>query len=197
MVKGKAFSGQTKLFVKGLSMFCLNEKVVYPGHGVAKISNIVKKFVGTQEVTFYELNFLNKEVTVLVPTDNACAIGIRALSSTDNIKDAYTLLTKPARKADSYEFTVNNWNKRNKEYQLKLRTGNLKDLLEIYRDLRHMACQKELSFGEKNLLQQTESLLVEEISIVEHIGQEKTIEQLRSLCSIYKNKKFVNEEKVF
>lgn len=165
-------------------MFCLNEKVVYPGHGVAKINRLIKKIVAGQEALFYELTFLNKEVTVLVPTDNAESVGIRALCSAEQIDDCFKIFATPARKINNYEFTASNWNKRNKEYQNKLRSGNLKDLLEIYRDLRFISTQKELSFGEKNLLAQTEILLSEEISLVQRLGQEQAIEQLRSLCTI-------------
>ena len=169
-------------------MFCLNEKVVYPGHGVANINRLIKKIVSGQETTFYELTFLNKDVTVLVPTHNAESVGIRPLSSQEHIKDVFRILTAPARRINHYEFTASNWNKRNKEYQLKLRTGSLSDLSEIYRDLRYIATQKELSFGEKNLLHQTEALLVEEISLVHKLGQEKTIEHLRSLCAMHISK---------
>lgn len=174
-------------------MFCLNEKVVYPGHGVAKINKIIKKIVSGQEVTFYELTFLHKDVTVLVPTKNSESVGIRRLSSSESIKDAFKVLTLPARRINQYEFSATNWNKRNKEYQNKLRTGSLRDLLEIYRDLRHISAQKELSFGEKNLLQQTEMLLAEEISLVEHLAQENAIEQLRSLCT----SKLVREKSIY
>lgn len=163
-------------------MFCLHEKVVYPGQGVARIDRLVKKTMGGQEITFYELTFLHKEVTVLVPTESAESVGLRALSSPDHIQDAFKLFEVQPKKLQQYEFSATNWNKRNKEYQLKLRTGSLRDLLEIYRDLRIIAQQKELSFGEKNLLSQTESLIVEEIALVEHVAQEKAIEQLRSMC---------------
>ena len=170
-------------FKKRMLMFSLREKVVYPGHGVAQINRIVEKQVAGNSMTYYELTFLNKDVTVLVPTKNALSVGIRQLSSTENIVDVLKILSEPAKRINHYEFTASNWNKRNKEYQLKLRTGNLRELSEIYRDLRFIETQKELSFGEKNLLQQTESLLVEEISLVQKIEQNKAIEQLRSLCA--------------
>lgn len=165
-------------------MFSLNEKVVYPGHGVARISRIVEKTIAGKSEAFYELTFLSKDVTVLVPTNNPESVGLRPLSSNEYISDVFKSLTKPARKLCHYEFTASNWNKRNKDYQNKLRTGSLIDLSEIYRDLRYIATQKELSFGEKNLLNQTELLLVEEISLVQQLGQEKTIEQLRSLSIV-------------
>jgi len=165
-------------------MFYLHEKVVYPGHGVAKIQRIIKKLVGGAEASFYELVFLNKDMTVLVPTANADAVGLRALSSHEHVLGVFSHLTKASDNQTNIEFTPANWSKRNKEYQTKLKNGDLKELCEIYRDLHMISGYKELSFGEKNLLQQIESLLVEEISLVEEVGEEKTIEHLRSLCSV-------------
>jgi CarD family transcriptional regulator len=165
-------------------MFALHEKVVYPGHGVAFINNIVEKIVAGQKTTYYELIFLNKDVTILVPTTNALTVGIRALSSLQNIDDVFKIIAEPAPEAHPYEFNASNWNKRHKRYQLKLRKGSLKELSEIYRDLRFIETQKELSFGEKSLLHQTELLLAEEISLVKKLEQETTVEQLRSQCNI-------------
>lgn len=167
-------------------MFCLNEKVVYPGHGVAIVNRLIKKQISNKEVSFYELTFLSKDITVLVPVSNTNLIGLRSLSSLQDVKDAFNLLEKSLvdRKFEKTEFSNNNWNKRNKEYQLKLRSGSLLDLLEIYKDLRYLVSYKELSFGEKNLLQQAEALLVEELSVIENVSYEKMLEKLRSSCSV-------------
>lgn len=163
-------------------MFKLHENVVYPGHGVARINRILEKNVAGTSIVFYELLFLSRDVTVLVPTNNADIVGLRALSTPQSIQDIFYTLAEPARKIDYHEFAASSWNKRSKGYQLKLRTGSLKELSEIYRDLRFIGTQKTLSFGEKNLLSQTEALLVEEISIVCNLGQDKAIESLRGVC---------------
>ena len=177
-------NGKSFLWVslKGLLMFALHEKVVYPGHGVAQVTSIVEKNVAGVTTTYYELKFLTKDVTILVPTTNAEAVGIRKLSSSDHIDDIFKILATPAKKISHYEFTASTWNKRNKEYKLKLGRGGLKDLSEIYRDLRFIETQKELSFGEKNLLSQTEVLIGEEISLVHKCTQEQIIKQLRTIC---------------
>lgn len=163
-------------------MFVLGEKVVYAGHGVAKISRIVEKKVAGSTTSFFELKFINKDMTILVPTNNLGTVGVRRLSSRENIDSIYKILSEPAEPVSTDLFT-SNWNKRNKEYQGKLRTGNLAEICKIYRDLKHIAIYKELSFGEKNLLHQTEALLAEEISIVENVAEDKAIEQLRALVS--------------
>lgn len=163
-------------------MFSLHENVVYPGYGVARINRIIEKNVGTSVITFYELSFFNKDATVLVPTENAQSVGLRSLSTEKSIQDIFKNLTKPIPRNDCQEFAASSWNKRNKSYQLKLRTGSLRELLEIYSDLRSIGSQKKLSFGEKKLLSHAESLLVEEISIVCKLEQGETIEKLRETC---------------
>ena len=161
-------------------MFSLYEKVVYPGHGVAEISRIIEKKVGSSTAKFFELKFLNKDMTILVPTNNLTSVGLRPLSTSKKINDVFKLLSEPTEKILN-ELAASNWNKRNKDYQCKLRTGNLYELCAIYRDLKYISTEKELSFGEKSLLQQTENLLAQEISIVKQVEEDAAIEHLRSL----------------
>lgn len=153
--------------------------MVYPGHGVARIGRIVEKVVAGGIVRFFELEFLNKSMTILVPTNNLSSIGLRRLSSRESIESAIEILTMPA--IVCKDMSLGNWNKRSKSYQSKLRTGDIIEICRIYRDLNHLAARKELSFGEKNLLQQTEALLVEEISLVKDVGAEQAMTDLRSL----------------
>ena len=126
---------------------------------------LLKKKLQARVLQFFELRFLNKDMTILVPTDNATAVGIRPLSSTEYINDIFKVLAQPVL-IKHLDATVSNWNKRNKEYQGKFAVVIYWKLCAIYRDLRHIEGNKELSFGEKNLLQQTENLLIEEIAIV-------------------------------
>lgn len=163
-------------------MFTCCENVVYPGHGVAKIKRIVEKNVGGVLTVFYELVFLHKDVTVLVPRESAEQVGLRPLSSADHVDLVFEMIGNAvARARRRPEFSASSWNKRNKGYQLKLRTGSLQELSEIYRDLRLIEEEKPLSFGEKHLLIQTESLLAEEISLVKNMDHDATIEQLRAV----------------
>lgn len=165
-------------------MFSLHQKVVYPGHGVAHVNRIIEKQIGTEAASFYELTFLNKDMTILVPVTNIESIGLRSLSSVEDIHSIFKSLSKPERKLSPFEFSASSWNKRHKEYQLKLRRGTIEDLSAIYKDLRTIEAQKKLSFGEKTILQKTEGLLVEEIAVVQDAEADKTVQKLRTLCSM-------------
>ncbi len=182
LIVGKTFS-TVGTFCEGLPMsvqFELNEKVVYPGHGVAKVHRIVEKTISGTITTFYELKFINQDMTILVPMQNLFAIGVRALSSSDSISDICRYLAATSPKIPHPDLVASNWKHRNKDYQIKLRTGSLRDISEIYRDLKYIEQYKELSFCEKNLLDRTERLIVEEIALVKKLVEEKAIEYVRS-----------------
>lgn len=167
-------------------MYSLNEKVVYPGQGVARINQIVEKNIAGKQVIFFELKFLNKDMTILVPIDNIVNVGIRKLSSEEIINHIFDILNMPIKKNNKYkEINSSSWNKRSKQYQLTLRSGNLIEIAKIYKDLQYIAQQKELSFGERNLLIQTQMLLTQEISLVRNVKIEEAADQLKN-CFTFK-----------
>lgn len=159
-------------------MFNLNDRVVYPGHGVARITQIITKLMGGKHTSFYELKFINKDMTILVPVHTKNSI--RPLTPQERVGDIFKFLAQPARKTSIFDMPTN-WKQRNKDYQSKLRTGNLMDISAIYRELKHIEKNKELSFCEKNLLAQTEMLLAEELALIQHTGEEKVVQHLRSI----------------
>jgi CarD family transcriptional regulator len=163
-------------------MFSLKEKVVYPGHGVAQVERIIEKTIGGCSTKFVELTVISTRMTVLVPLDNLDETGIRRISSHENIEHMFKLLEQPAQRLvdKNIDAAVANWSKKNKAYQCAIRTGDLAEVCRIYRELAHIAVQKELSFGEKNLLHKTESLLVEEISIATDTPVEVARDRLRT-----------------
>ena len=162
-------------------MFNINEKVIYPGHGVAVIEEIVEKLVAGNNIEFFKLDFLYKDMTALVPVNNVQHMSIRELSSKEEVQKVLNELDRlPERKLENLDFTPSGWNKRNKDYQLKIQGGFLIDLAKIYRDLMFVAKQKELSFGERGLLQMAEELLVQEIEIVLKKDRDSVLREIRS-----------------
>jgi len=162
-------------------MFKLNDKVFYPGHGVAQIVSIDDKHVAGSKVSFFKLKFIFKEMTILVPIKNVDAIGVRSLSTKEDVVKALNELYKlPENQLGSVDFTPTGWNKRNKEYQQKIQKGCLVDLARVYRDLMFIAKQKDLSFGEKSLLSTTEDLIVQEIMVIRSDERDEAVREIRA-----------------
>lgn len=163
-------------------MFGINQKVVYPGHGVAIVQRILEKSLAGKIAYFYELKFVHKDMTILVPVDNIASVGVRELSSIQQVTLVYGFLRAPAVKISQQDLTASSWNKRSKKYQFLLRTGDIFEIAKIYKDLSFIASFKELSFGERALLAQTEGLLVQEIAFVENRAEQDVAEQIRTSC---------------
>jgi CarD family transcriptional regulator len=144
------------------------------------VDGIIEKNVAGSKVKFIKLSFLHKDMMILVPLYNADKIGLRPISSQEIITQALTeLQKKPERKLENIDFTPSGWNRRHKEYQLKIISGKLIDIIKIYRDLMHISLQKDLSFGERTLLQNIEDLIAQEIQSSQNINREKVIQDLR------------------
>jgi CarD family transcriptional regulator len=162
-------------------MFQINDKVIYPGHGVANVESIAEKNVGGSTVKFLKLSFLFKDMTILVPLYNETLIGLRYPSSSETLEETMGVLCKkPDKKLESIDFTPSGWNRRNKEYQMKILSGQLIEIAKIYRDLMYISLQKDLSFGERTLLQNIEDLLAQEIQVVKNTTRESVIQDIRS-----------------
>ncbi len=175
---GESFSGHRLDCKERGVMFSQNEKVVYSGHGVAQITRILEKTIAGSKVRFFELKFISKDMTILVPVESAVAAGMRSLSSKEQIDNLFKMMIEPIQPVSS-ENGIINWNKRNKEYQIKIRTGDISEIGEIYRDLNRSERVKELSFGEKDLLHKTELFLIEEISLVKRMTPKDVENKLR------------------
>ncbi len=162
-------------------MFKVDDVVVYPAHGVASIEEVVEKSVLGKTVKFFKLKLLFKNTKILVPIRNVQKIGIRYLNSLRELKIAFNELFKPpVKKLTGLDITPTGWNKRHKEYQIKIQDGLLVEMMQIYRDLMHTSFEKELSFGERNILHVTEELIVEEIQHIKGKEKDVVLQELRS-----------------
>lgn len=164
-------------------MFKENEIVVYPGYGVARVTEISDRKVGGESISFYKLKFIYKDMTVLVPLKGLQTSGVRAVSEPDCINKVLSVLSefdgKSADEKSPGDFTPNAWNKRFREYQLKIQKGQLEGIAEIYKDLMQLSFKKDLSFGEKNLLATIEDLLIQELLVACKLPKEELLKKIK------------------
>lgn len=162
--------------------FKVNEIVFYPAHGVAVVEDIIEKSVSGSALQFYKLSFLYKDMTVLVPLANSTQTGIRSLNVAQKLEECLALYTSEviAHRFDTVDISPAVWSKRQREYQSRVQTGEFSVVLSIYQELMYVAQQKELSFGEKGLLQTAEDLLSQELMVVRNIEHSDALELLRA-----------------
>lgn len=137
--------------------FQIGDKAVYPAHGVAEVTGIESCSVGGDKQTFYILRILDNGVKVMIPTGTN---GLREIMGPQEVDAVFDVLRE---KEISVESTT--WNRRYREYKDKIDSGDPKQIAEVLRDLYLLKNDKDLSFGERKMLDTAKSLLVKELSI--------------------------------
>ena len=160
-------------------MFTVGDNAVYPGHGVGTILGKVKKVVAGEQIEFYEMQILdsncNKPIRVMIPTDKANE-RLRSISPASKVRKVYTILKDRNVKLDRQT-----WNRRYREYSEKIRTGDLEEIAGVLRDLFLLKNSKELSFGERKMLDTARNLLVKEISLSKNVPELKIEGDLKQI----------------
>lgn len=157
--------------------FKKGEKVVYPAHGVAIIDDIQVRVISGTERRFYMLKILGAEkTTIMIPTENVDAVGLRRVIGKDMVDKIYRILKQRKVEADTQT-----WNRRYREYTEKIKTGSPLEIAKVLRDLLVLKGDKELSFGERKMLDTARSLLVKELSIAKANSEEKIMEELKTI----------------
>ena len=148
-------------------IFRIGDLAVYPAHGVGRIESIETKSIGGKRQDFYIMRILDNEMKIMIPIPNAQAVGLRGLIGMDDIPRVYNILK-------TREISVNGgtWNRRYREYMEKIKTGSIYELAEVLRDLTVLKSDKELSFGERKMLDTARTLLLKELSIVQEVSEE-------------------------
>ncbi len=144
-------------------MFSLNQLVVYPAQGVGKIERLERKAVGGQTIELYIIRILANNITVMVPVSNAVAVGLRGLCSTE---EAEAVLLSLQDRSTFTGYTGQNWNRRYREYSERLQSASLLDVGYVLKELILISGEKDLSFGERRLLEQAMTLVTSELACV-------------------------------
>ncbi len=160
-------------------MFKIGDKAVYPAHGVGVIEDIKCKVISGNKRTFYVLRILEKEMTIMIPTDNVQSVGLREIIDKKEVPKVFRILSEKNGKID-----CQTWNRRYREYMEKIKSGSVYEVAEVLRDLVHLRCDKDLSFGERQMLDLAQNLLVKELSIAKNMAEEKVRLRLLSIFNI-------------
>lgn len=159
-------------------MFKVHEFVVYPAQGVGKIESIDHQEIGGATCELYIVRILANNITLMVPVRNAINVGLRRLIDKDQAQSILDSLTNPE---PATVYTGQNWNRRFREYSDKLKSVEPAQVAIVVRELLLIGRAKELSFGERRLLEQAMTLIVGELSEVLACPEQKLREQIQAV----------------
>lgn len=159
-------------------MFAPDNLVVYPAQGVGRIERIDHKDIGGVACEFYIVRIRANSITLMVPVHNAVNVGLRPLITR---KEASRILDVLRSDRERTVFTGQNWNRRFREYSERLKSPDLAVVADVLRELLLIGRNKELSFGERRLLEQAMSLVGGELAEVLGVSQDELREDLLAL----------------
>src|SRR4030065_492095 len=73
------------------------------------------------------------------------------------------------------------WNRRYREYMEKINTGSIYGIAEVLRDLYLLKEEKELSFGERKIMDTAKNLLVKELAIARNVKETDILREVRTI----------------
>ena len=149
-------------------MFKVGEMAVYPAHGVGIIESIEEKEISGTCQLFYTMRIVDNGMTIMIPSCNIESVGLRQIIPRKRVKDVYEILRNK-----DIEIDNQTWNRRYREYMEKIKTGSVFEIAAVLRDLYTIKHEKELSFGERKLMDMATNLLVKELAIAEGADEQK------------------------
>jgi CarD family transcriptional regulator len=148
--------------------FAVGDKAVYPVHGVAEVVALEQRDIGGSKTAVYILKILDTGMKIMIPTTNAGSVGLRDLITSKQVKEVFEIL-----KARDIPRDTQTWNRRYREYMEKIKTGSVFEIAEVMRDLCVLRVTKDLSFGERKMLDTARGLLTKELALAKGVGEDK------------------------
>ena len=140
--------------------FKVGENAVYPKYGVGIVTGVETKEIMGSSQTFYIVHIKETGMKIMVPKNNAKNVGLRPVISDNEAGKVIEILKEKDVKIDNQT-----WNRRYRDYMEKIKTGSVFEIAEVLRDLFLLKVDKDLSYGEKQMLEKARNLLLTELSI--------------------------------
>jgi CarD family transcriptional regulator len=156
--------------------FNVGDKAVYPAQGVAEVIRIEEKDIAGSRQQFYVLRILDTDRKILVPVANASAVGLRQVIGELEICEIFDILRERTTAFDNQT-----WNRRYRAFMDKIKTGSIYDVAEVLRDLYRLKVDKQLSFGERRMLETARTLIVKEIAIARSQNEGVVVSEIESI----------------
>ncbi len=144
--------------------FAVGAKVVHPHHGAGTVICISQKGLGERRRTYYVIETLVPEMTLMVPVGRADDCGLRLAESTGMLLDMLTTC------ADSDVKLQHDFRKRRDAIGIQICSGEFETVAEAVHHLRCLREERRLSETDRRMLDRGTDLLVSEFAISSGIG---------------------------
>ena len=149
----------------------VKDYVVYPKHGVCKITEFKRLTIGGIELESYVLSYDKDKATGYCPVNKQSHL--RPLATINQVNKCISILkSKPKIKRSM-------WSRRAQEYEAKISSGKIYELAEVVRDLnKGDDLMVDQSYSERQLFEKAYERILSEFQIVLNVSLEDTQKKL-------------------
>lgn len=152
-------------------MYDIGDKVVHPMHGAGIIEDIKEMSIGGVTRKYYTMKFTVGNMVTNIPVENIENIGIRNVIDKSEAKKALEFFRDLPLSDDI------NWNKRQRENMLKIKSGDIYQVLGVLKELMYRERSKGLSTSERKTLGSAKQIIVSEL-VMSDIADMSDIENI-------------------
>jgi len=149
-------------------MFQVGDKIFYPMHGAGIVEGIEEKEILGEKRYYYILNMVLREMQVMIPMDKTSNLLIREV--VDSVKLDRVLATVHQKELDP---TIDPYKQRQRLNMDKMKSGDIYEGAEVFRDLTHLSKSKKLGIEEKIMLDNARQMLISELMLVRGLAKEQ------------------------
>ncbi len=142
-------------------MYCVGDKVVHPMHGAGTIEEIKEMEVVGKKRKYYVVRFAIGNMVTNVPIESVDSIGIRPIIDKQEARKVLQCFRDAEVEDD------NNWNKRQRDNLVKVKSGDIYQVLLVVKELMYRDKLKGLSTSERKTLGSAKQIVVSELVLSE------------------------------
>lgn len=142
-------------------MYCVGDKVVHPMHGAGTIEEIKEMEIVGKKRQYYVVRFAIGNMVTNIPIDSVDSIGIRGIIDKHEAKKVLQCFRDAEIEDDS------NWNKRQRDNLVKVKSGDIYQVLGVVKELMYRDRTKGLSTSERKTLGSAKQIVVSELVLSE------------------------------
>lgn len=148
-------------------MYNIGDRIVYPMHGAGIIESIEEREILGNVQRYYIVRIpIASEMTLMLPVDKCTEIGVRDVISKDEACRVLETFRTVEIENDS------NWNKRHRENMIKIKSGDIYQVLGVVKELMYRDKAKGLSTSERKMLNNARQIVISELVLSNVAGRD-------------------------
>lgn len=146
-------------------MYSVGDKVAHPMHGAGIVQEIRRIDIAGKKQDYYAVKFAVGSMITNIPIDSSQKVGLRDILTKDGARNILETFVKLPISNDT------NWNKRQRENLIKIKSGDIYQVLEVLKDLMYRDRIKGLSTNERKTLNNAKQIVVSELVLSDFATQ--------------------------